>query len=403
MIRALALLLCLLGLLGGCAAGSGMAAAGSGAGVQSPARSWVLDAGYYAQSVQGHLGLMRASRRVDSWLQDPDTPERLRQRLLRAQEIRAFASSHLLLPRNASYTRYADLGRRAVVWNVVAAPPYGLELAQWCFPFAGCVGYRGYYSEQDARSFAASLPPGSDVAVYPVPAYSTLGWLNWLGGDPLLNTFIHYPEVELARLLFHELAHQKLFVPGDTAFNESFASAVEDLGGELWMRERASAEAREEFLAFDERRNAFRQLMRGTRAELQAVYVQSASATGEDNGALAQAKAEVMARFHQRYQDLKTSWGGFTGYDAWVSQANNALFAVHAAYDEFVPGFVALYRRVAAEHGEGDAAWQAFYSEATELSRLPKPERHDALRALAATMQAGMAPPSTSVPGRTAH
>lgn len=392
--RPLALLLCvvgLLGLLGGCAAGSGMASAGTGADGHSPSRSWVLDPGYYAQSVQGHLSLMRASRRLDSWLQDPGTPERLRERLLRAQEIRAFASSRLMLPRNASYTRYADLGRRAVVWNVVVAPPYQLELAQWCFPFAGCVGYRGYYSEEAARQFAASLPPGSDVAVYPVPAYSTLGWLNWLGGDPLLNTFIHYPEVELARLLFHELAHQKLFVPGDTAFNESFASAVEDLGGEFWMRERASPEARAEFFTFDARRNAFRQLMRSTRAELQAVYTRSKPASGDDTGARAQGKAEVMARFHQRYQALKASWGGFAGYDAWVSQANNALFAVHAAYDEFVPGFVALYRRAVAEHGEGDAAWQAFYAEATELSHRPKPERHDVLRALAASRQAGIA------------
>jgi predicted aminopeptidase len=227
--------------------------------------------------------------------------------------------------------------------------------------------------------------------VYPVPAYSTLGWLNWLGGDPLLNTFIHYPEVELARLLFHELAHQKLFVPGDTAFNESFASAVEDLGGELWMRERASPEARAEFFTFDARRNAFRQLMRSTRAELQAVYTQSTPASADGTDPRAQGKAEVMARFHQRYQALKTSWGGFAGYDAWVSQANNALFAVHAAYDEFVPAFVALYRRAAAEYGEGDAAWQAFYAEATELSHRPKAERHEALRALAATQQAGVA------------
>jgi predicted aminopeptidase len=377
MSRSLALLLCALSLLGGCAASGGLAPTGSDATPEPQSRRWVLEPGYYWQSVQGHLGLMRATRKVDDWLQDPATPDRLRQRLVRAQEARAFATGTLLLPSNASYTRYADLGRRAVLWNVVAAPPHRLELQEWCFPFAGCVGYRGYYDEQAARAFAAGLPPGMDVAVYPVHAYSTLGWLNWLGGDPLLNTFIHYPEVELARLLFHELAHQKLFLPGDTAFNESFASAVEDLGGQLWMRDRASPEARAEFLAFEARRTAFRQLMRSTRSELQAVYAQR-----HGEAVLAQGKAEVLERFHQRYQDLKTSWGGFAGYDAWVSQANNALFAVHAAYDELVPGFVAMYQQAAAQHGEGEAAWSRFYAEALRLSHLPKTERHEALRAL---------------------
>ncbi len=164
--------------------------------------------GYYWQSARGHLELMSAARPVDRWLSDPATPPALRERLALAQRMRDFSVTELKLPDNASYKRYADLGRRAVVWNVVATPEFSLELKTWCFPVAGCVGYRGYFSEADARAQAQALrEQGWETGVYGVPAYSTLGWSNWLGGDPLLNTFIAYPEGELARLLFHELAH----------------------------------------------------------------------------------------------------------------------------------------------------------------------------------------------------
>ena len=187
--------------------------------------------GYYWQSVTGHLQLMRAARPVQTWIEDEQTPAALKTRLATAQRIRDFAARELALPDNASYRRYADLQRRAAVYNVVAAPALELTLNNWCFPVVGCVGYRGYYSEADARAFADSLPRELDVAIYPVPAYSTLGWMNWAGGDPLLNTFIGYPEGELARIVFHELAHQVVYAKNDTMFNESFATAVERLGG----------------------------------------------------------------------------------------------------------------------------------------------------------------------------
>ena len=166
---------------------------------------------------------------------------------LRAPEgrIRAFAAQQLHLPDNASYQSYADLGRPAVVWNVVAAPEWSLEPKQWCFLVAGCVSYKGYFDEAAARLEAQRVAAlGLETTVQPVPAYSTLGWLNWAGGDPLLNTFIGYPEGELARLIFHELAHQVVYVAGDTTFNESFATAVERLGAQLWL-EQASAAARD--------------------------------------------------------------------------------------------------------------------------------------------------------------
>jgi predicted aminopeptidase len=195
------------------------------------------DTRYYWQSVSGHVALMQAARPVDDWLRDPQTPPALRERLALSQRIRSFAVTELALPDNASYRRFADLQRRAVVWNVVAAPEYSLTLQTWCFPVLGCVGYRGYFSEAEARAQAAQLQAqGLEVTVYGVPAYSTLGWMNWAGGDPLLNTFIHYPEGELARIVFHELAHQVLYVPDDTTFNESFATAVEQLGGSALAR-----------------------------------------------------------------------------------------------------------------------------------------------------------------------
>ncbi|MDQ6880600.1 MAG: aminopeptidase, partial [Pseudomonadota bacterium] len=164
---------------------------------------------YYWQSAAGHLRLMNAARPVDAWLEDQQSPATLKARLVLSQQIRRFAVTELHLPDNPSYRRYADLKRSAAVWNVVAAPQFSLTLKTWCFPVTGCVGYHGYFDETQARAEAAQLAAeGLEASVYPVPAYSTLGWMNWAGGDPLLNTFINYPEGELARLIFHELAHQ---------------------------------------------------------------------------------------------------------------------------------------------------------------------------------------------------
>lgn len=341
--------------------------------------------GYYWQSVTGHLALMQAARPVDEWIADPQTPAALRAKLETAQRIRAFASAELALPDNASYRRYADLQRRAAVYNVVAAPELSLRLQTWCFPVAGCVGYRGYYDEAQAQAFAATLPPELEVTVYPVPAYSTLGWLNWAGGDPLLNTFIGYPDGEVARLVFHELAHQVLYVKDDTPFNESFATAVERLGGERWLATQADATAREAYASFDTRRREFRALTRATRVQLQAVY---------DNDALdvptkrAQ-KAAVMQRFREDYAALKAVWGGFAGYDAWVARANNASFGAQAAYDRWVPAFEALFERE--EHD-----FARFYDAVRALARQPAGTRTETLNALldasAARLAAGEPP-----------
>ena len=347
------------------------------AAISSLCLSGCTSMAYYWQSVSGHMQMINSARPVAEVLTDAQTPESVKTRLALSQRIRSFAVTELKLPENASYHRYAELGRSAVIWNVVAAPEFSLTLKTWCFPLVGCVGYRGYFSEAAARMEADKLKAaGLEAAVYGVPAYSTLGWMNWAGGDPLLSTFIRYPEGELARLIFHELSHQVIYAADDTMFNESFATAVERLGSKAWLETQAGEVARNEYAAFDQRRQQFRALALATRRELEAIY--------DLNDALSQvirapiatnsiAKNVIMNRFRDNYSVLKASWDGFAGYDPWVARANNATFGAQAAYDELVPGFEALFAREA-----GD--WQRFYDAVKRLAALPQDARHKALK-----------------------
>lgn len=331
--------------------------------------------GYYAQSVGGHLKLMAAARSVDDWLADARTSERLRARLSLAQELRRFSVTELHLPDNPSYRRFADVQRRYVVWNVVAAPVLSLELKKWCFPVAGCVGYRGYFAEADAQALATELrAQGLEANVHGVPAYSTLGWMNWLGGDPLLNTFVNLPDGELARLMFHELAHQVLYVAGDAAFNESFATAVERLGGAHWLATEATPEARQTFATYDQRRQQFRALTRNTRQRLTNIYMEN-SPLDPDNQGQAAMKNKAMQDFRANFVALKKSWGGYSGFDTWVAQANNAAFGAQAAYEDWAPAFEALFERTGRN-------WPRFFEAAKALARQPQIERTQQLHAL---------------------
>jgi predicted aminopeptidase len=340
------------------------------------------DTAYYLQSIGGHLRMMQAARPVSDWLADESAAPDLKQRLALAQRIRRFAVTELQLPDNASYQRYADLQRRAAVWNVVAAPEFSLTLKTWCFPVAGCVGYRGYFSETEARAQGQVLRgEGLEVSVYGVPAYSTLGWLNWAGGDPLLNTFIRYPEGELARMIFHELAHQVLYVKDDTLFNESFATAVERLGSARWLALQGSEKARHDYAEFDGRRRQFRALSLATRQRLAMLY-QEPDASAADKVALRALKDQAMQDFRQDYARLKSRWGGYGAYDAWVAGANNAAFGAQAAYDELVPAFEALF-----EHEGRD--WRRFYDAVRRLAKLPLAERPRALQQLSKESNSG--------------
>jgi len=328
--------------------------------------------GYIGQSVAGHLELIQRARPVDRWLADPATPEGLERKLETARRIRDFAVRELHLPDNASYTRYADIGRSAVVWNVVATPELSLTLKTWCFPIMGCVGYRGYFDKTGAEALAADLrAQGFEVDVYGVPAYSTLGWTNWLGGDPLLSTFIGWPDAEVARLVFHELAHQVAYAADDTAFNESFAVAVERIGVARWLAAEGNAAARREFDAAQARREEFRALTLKTRGALAALY---ASALPEP--AKRARKAELFEALRADYARLKIErWGGYTGYDAFMARVNNAALAVQGAYNDLVPDFERLFARNGRD-------FDAFYAEVKRLAALPKAERHARLAAV---------------------
>jgi predicted aminopeptidase len=327
--------------------------------------------GYYAQSVRGHLELIQRARPVAEWAADPATPPELRERLQLAQRMREFAVRELKLPDNPSYRRYAELERGAAVWNLVAAPELSLALKTWCFPVLGCVGYRGYFDRADADALAEQLKAeGWEVSVYGVPAYSTLGWSNWIGGDPLLSTFLRWPEGELARMLFHELAHQVVYVDDDTTFNESFATAVERVGARRWLQAEAGDPARAEYAVLDGRRNDFRELVRRYRERLDAAY--RSGAPVDQRRAL---KAALMAELRADHARLKAErWGGFAGYDPWFERANNASFGVQAAYDELVPGFERLFVQAG-----GD--FDRFYAEVRRLAALPKADRRATLLA----------------------
>lgn len=324
---------------------------------------------YYAQAVHGHLDLLARAQPVQELLAAPTTPPQLRQQLQLAQQLRRFAVDELKLPDARSYTRYAELPRAAAVWNVVAAPEFSLVLRTWCFPLMGCVGYRGYFDRADAQALATELRgQGLEVLVYGVPAYSTLGWTEWLGGDPLLSTFIDWPEAELARLVFHELAHQAAYAADDTSFNESFATAVERLGSRAWLAARPGA--RQQAERADARRADWRALMQRQRERLQALYdAPLGVATRRVR------KAALMDAWRAEYEAMKRGrWEGYVGYDAQVARANNAAFGVQAAYDELVP---ALERLFAREGGD----WSRFLAEVRRLAALPAAERRAALLA----------------------
>lgn len=329
--------------------------------------------GYCVQSVSGHLKLLNAARPVPEVLADPATPDVLKARLELTQRIRNYAVSALKLPDNDSYRRYADLQRNAAVWNVAAAPELSLTLRTWCFPVVGCVAYRGYYDREQAEAYAEPLrTQGLDAGVYAVPAYSTLGKLpGRYFADPLLNTFVQWPEGELARLIFHELSHQVAFAPDDTAFNESFATTVERVGTARWLAEHGSAAAREAWATQAAQRADFRALTNTYRDRLIALYQSGAPDDDKRRG-----KAELLAQLRADHAALKAgTWQGYTGYDGWFARVNNASFGVLAAYTELVPQFERL---LAAQGGD----LPRFYAEVQRLAALPMDQRRRALGAL---------------------
>jgi len=302
---------------------------------------------YYGQAIGGHFKLLSAARPIDSWLADPATSSELKERLESARRIREYATRELHLPDNASYTAYADLGRRFAVYNVFAAPKFSVEPKAECFPITGCVAYRGFFSEKDALRHAERLrAEGYDVYVGGILAYSTLGWFD----DPLLSTFIRYPESQVARLVFHELAHQVVYAKNDTTFNESFAVVVEEEGVRRWLDSEGRAAELAAFQAAQARKRELAARIKETRERLKHIYAMQLS----PEAMLEQKKGEF-DRLHAAFPGIVPA------------EPNNAFLVSIALYNELVPAF----ERVLAESGNLDA----FYDRARKLAASGRAER----------------------------
>ncbi|HYA39200.1 MAG TPA: aminopeptidase [Candidatus Methylomirabilis sp.] len=323
---------------------------------------------YYYQAVSGEMQILSNRRPIEDVLNDPATPPQTRTQLELAQRLREFASRELLLPDNRSYRLYVDLHRSYAVWNVFAAPELSLEPKEWCFIVTGCVRYRGYFARAAAEQFADALKQkGYDVYVGGVLAFSTLGWFN----DPLLNTFIDRPEAALAGLLFHELAHQKIYVTGDTSFNESFATTVELEGVKRWFERNGTPQQVDAYRQKLQRREEFIELMLRHRAHLSEIYASRLSDTEKRA-----AKAHEFNELRQDYAGLKASWGGDTTYDGWFARdLNNAQLIAVGLYTQYVSAF----QKLLAQH-HGDLA--AFYGAVDRLAHLPRAQRDADLRDL---------------------
>lgn len=310
--------------------------------------------GWYAQAVRGQAEILLKREDIAQLVADPDTDDDLRRRLELALEIRAFASEHLALPDNRSYTVYADLEREAVVWNVVAAPHFSLEPKTWCYPLAGCLAYRGYFRKSAAEALATDLEAdGFDTLVAPVPAYSTLGRFT----DPVLNTMLDFDPEALAGLIFHELAHQRVFVPGETGFNETYATTVEREGIRRWLHHRGEAGALAAWEEQTQRRQAFNALLRNWRERLAELYASDLPVAD-----MAREKARLFEAMAAAYRDRRASIGS-PAADAWMAAGpNNARLALVATYESGTGAFDALL-------AEYDADLDRFHEAVAELAR----------------------------------
>ncbi len=321
--------------------------------------------GYYLHSARGQASLMSKRVPIAELVADPATPPKLRERLELVQRARSFASDQLGLPDRKGYRTYADLERPFAVWNVVATPEFSLQPRRWCFPVAGCISYRGYFDEAAARAYADKLRTrGQDVAVRGVSAYSTLGYFD----DPVLNTMMHWDDVQLIAIIFHELAHQLFYVKGDTAFNESFASVVEQEGLRRWTLHSGTAT---DLAGYEARRTSercFQALISAARTQLDALYN-----AGGDPAALRAAKSEVFTNLLAEYRRAEFRGAITDAYEAWFGQGlNNAHVVAVGAYQQWIPALGELLAR-----SGGDL--NRFYRAAGRLGELSAADREEAL------------------------
>jgi predicted aminopeptidase len=324
--------------------------------------------GYYWQATRGHLELMDSRRPVGEVIADSAVPDSLREKLSNTMAVLEFAHDDLGLPDNGSYTFYADTGRNYVVWNVFAAGEFSLAPRGWCFLVIGCISYRGYFDEAQARDFAAGLAEqGDDIFVGGVTAYSTLGRF----ADPLLNTMMDLTEPHVAALIFHELAHQQVYIKDDSMFNEGFASFVEREGLFRWLQATGTPDDVCAYIEQLGRRAQVRDLLQQARTELADLYV-----TEQELSAKRRAKQAVFRELDRKYQALRQTWSGPPYFDGWFrGELNNARLVALSVYDDYVPAFAELLRR-----DENDL--RAFYAHAAQLGASPANDRQQAINLL---------------------
>jgi predicted aminopeptidase len=321
---------------------------------------------YYAQAVDGQMEILSKVQPISAIVADPNTDRTLKNTLARVILLRKFASRTLKLPDNGSYMNYADLKRPYVVWNVYATPEFSIKLKEWCFVGAGCVEYRGFFSKEKADHFAEELRnKGYDVHVGGIRAYSTLGWFD----DPVLNTFIGFSEIQLARLIFHELAHQIVYVQDDTEFNESFATMVELEGTRRWLASNGTSEQQDTFDAGQRRELIFTELVLKYRERLKKLF----SSVANDSEKRIY-KSYILSELRREFSQLKADNKELSSYDQWFElQMNNALLSTISTYTKHIPEFRSLLTRQG-----GDM--ELFYGAVRGIGKLTKSARHSALQ-----------------------
>ena len=323
---------------------------------------------YYSQAIEGQGRILMKRKPISEITSDPQSPDSLRKKLTYVLAVREFAKNKLQLPVNSHYLTYVELERSFVAWNVFATPEFSLGPKRWCYPIVGCAAYRGYFSETQALQYADALSKqGYDVHVNGVTAYSTLGWFN----DPVLSTFIHRSEEQLAALIFHELSHQILYVAGDTTFNESFATFLEQEGLRRWQGESESPQIYNQYLGHYSRQRQFVQLILKYRQELELLYQTDLSPSAKRGK-----KTAIFSKLRNEFKRLKKYGINLSAYDDWMNQPlNNAKISSVLAYHDFVPAF---HKLLADKKGN----LNQFYTACRQLGKKEMDQRHRILKAI---------------------
>jgi predicted aminopeptidase len=324
--------------------------------------------GYYSQAARGQLTIVFGREDIQHLIERPDLSEELAGKFAKVMDIREFAESELGLPVGGNYSSYVDVEREHVVWNVFAAAEFSVDPVNWCYPIAGCVAYRGYFSEKSALSYAAKLEEdGFDVYTGGVDAYSTLGWFE----DSLLSTVLNRADYQLAGLIFHELAHQLVYLPGDTTFNESFATAVEREGVRRWLAKSNKDFNIDAALLDYDRQQQFVDLVGGYRDRFESLYQLEIN-----ESSMRSQKLELQQTLREEYAVLKQQWQGYEGYDGWFSRSlNNAQLSTVASYNDLLPFFAAVFE-------QSNQDFSTFYAEVSRIADLPEQERDELVAAI---------------------